>query len=112
MFAISYYTINHEWILSKRVKRMGVADVERIIGEKVYDGLLFQLKWILFVDWDPIGVLGSNGDMLDEYDSYAPEIYLLLHRKASQQDLLDHLKFLEVNSMEVGESKRRTLIVN
>ena len=58
------------------------------------------IRLILLVDWDPIGVFGHAGAM-DEYDSYAVEIYDLLLSDASQEELVAHLCQIERERMEV-----------
>ena len=59
------------------------------------------IRLILLVDWDPIGVLGHPGAM-DEYDSYAVGVYDLLSSDASQQELVDYLRRIEVERMGAG----------
>ena len=58
------------------------------------------IRLILLVDWDPIGILGHPGAM-DDYDRYAVGVYDLLSSDASQQELVSHLRQIEVERMEV-----------
>ena len=67
------------------------------------------IRLILLVDWDPIGVFGHPGAM-DEYDSYAVGVYDLLSSDASQQELVDHLRWIEVKLMGVGSNLDMPLI--
>jgi len=70
------------------------ADWERFIGPMGF------IRLILLVDWDPIGILGHPGAM-DEYDRYAVGVYDLLSSDASQQDVVEYLRRIEVEQMEV-----------
>ncbi len=67
------------------------------------------IRLILLVDWDPIGVLGHPKAM-DEYDSYAVGVYDLLSSDASEQELVDHLRRIEVERMGVGSNPDMPLI--
>lgn len=59
------------------------------------------IRLILLVDWDPIGVFGHPKAM-DEYDSYAIEVYDLLVSDASQEELVTCLRQIEREYMESG----------
>jgi hypothetical protein len=52
---------------------------------------------VLNTDWDPIGVVGEG--ITDEYDGYIGHIYSLLLSGASQQDIAEHLRSIEVDRM-------------
>ncbi len=58
------------------------------------------VRLILLVDWDPIGVLGY-AEAMDEYDSYAVEVYDLLVADASQEELAAYLRQIEKERMGV-----------
>jgi hypothetical protein len=47
-----------------------------------------ELRLILWAAWDPIGA----GVPLDEYDSYAPQVWELLRRGADTDEIAAHLR--------------------
>jgi hypothetical protein len=53
---------------------------------------------LLWATWDPIGV----GVPLDEYDNYAPPVWTLLARGASEEEIASHLRDVRERMMEVG----------
>lgn len=65
-----------------------------------FGDLMGFIRLILLVDWDPIGVFGHPRAM-DEYDSYAVGVYNLLYSGASRQELVEHLRWIEVKLMGV-----------
>ena len=67
------------------------------------------IRLILLVDWDPIGVFG-HPQAMDEYDSYAVGVYDLLSSDASEQELVDYLRRIEVERMGVGGNSAMLLI--
>ncbi len=66
------------------------------------------IRLILLVDWDPIGVFG-HARAMTEYDGYAHGIYDLLASDASQEDLVAHLHWIEVKTMEVRGNSNMAL---
>ena len=68
-----------------------------------------MIRLILLVDWDPIGVFGHPRAM-DEYDSYAVDVYNLLSSDASEQELVDYLRRTEMERMGVGGNVNMPLI--
>lgn len=72
-----------------------------------------QTRYRTISDWerfgDPIGVSGHPRAM-DEYDSYAVGVYDLLSSDASEQELVDYLRRIEVERMGVGGNPDTSLI--
>ena len=66
-----------------------------------------KIRRVLMSEWDPIGV-SDCPDANDEYDSYIGGIYGLIQRCASRDEIVSHLRNLEVEQMEcsVGDTKR------
>ena len=58
-----------------------------------------ELRQVLFWRWDPIGVAEAFPDTADEYDGYGPGVVALLRAGASEDDLADHLGFVERETM-------------
>jgi hypothetical protein len=54
-----------------------------------------ELRQVLFWRWDPIGVADLFPSTADEYDAYGPGVVALLRAGASEDDLADHLGFVE-----------------
>ena len=55
-----------------------------------------RIREVLNTEWDPIG----GGVPEDEYDSYIAEIYSMLQRDASAEDLAERL--LRIETDEIG----------
>ena len=58
-----------------------------------------ELRQILFWRWDPIGISSAFPTTADEYDGYTAGVVLLLRSGASDQELADHLGFVEREAM-------------
>lgn len=61
-------------------------------------------------EWDPLGVISNlrqGGDVLDEYDSYAPTIHAMLGRGCGVEDLAAHLMRVQSESMEISPAAQR-----
>ncbi len=54
-----------------------------------------QVRLLLIVEWDPIGVWGMGVNNLDEYDSYVSRIHALVMSGASVTDIAERLRQLE-----------------
>jgi hypothetical protein len=73
---------------------------------------LEAIKHLFLHEWDPIGVLGISGAS-DEYDSYALQVFTLLHQGATAQFIADYLTRLEVEHMGLSSaSGHADLIAN
>jgi hypothetical protein len=70
-------------------------EAHRIIGE------------ILLRDWDPIGV-AHVPEAQDEYDAYIAEVYRLVSRRASSQQVFDYLWWVETQHMALRGDRQRT----
>jgi len=66
-----------------------------------------KIRRVLISEWDPIGV-SDFPDAADEYDSYIGGIYGLIRRCASRDEIVSHLRNLEVEQMgcSVGDARR------
>ena len=64
-----------------------------------------SIRHILFYDWDPIGI--NDLAPYDEYDSYIGGIYRLLASGASEIEIIEHLRQLEITYMESTNQERR-----
>lgn len=61
-----------------------------------------ELCLLLWATWDPI-----PGDVpLDEYDNYAPPVWTLLARGASEEEIASHLRDVRERMMEVGGAEQ------
>jgi hypothetical protein len=58
-----------------------------------------ELRQVLLWRWDPIGVSDSFPNAADEYDGYGPGVVALLRAGASEDDVADHLGFVERETM-------------
>jgi hypothetical protein len=58
-----------------------------------------ELRQVLFWRWDPIGVSDYFPNSTDEYDSYGPGVVALLRAGAGEEDVADHLGFVERETM-------------
>jgi hypothetical protein len=53
------------------------------------------VREILLCDWDPLGI-GDNASLVDEYDSYVPDLLGLLEADASVDQIVRHLETIEL----------------
>ena len=67
-----------------------------------------SIRQVLFRDWDPIGV-NSNPNLVDEYDSYAPQIVSMVESGCSSDALVAHLEHLSVHTIGVGSNVRASM---
>jgi hypothetical protein len=70
--------------------------------------LLSTLQRILLEEWDPIGVQDAPG-AADEYDSYAFEIYTMLHSAAppTAERIAAYLTLIEAEHMGLDARPER-----
>jgi hypothetical protein len=71
---------------------------------------LEQLKQLLWKEWDPIGVNDLEGAE-GEYDSYAFQIFVMLKRGDTEENILNHLNFIETQHMVLGLSGKNPKVV-
>jgi len=57
-----------------------------------------QIRHILMQEWDPIGV-NDIPEATDEYDGYIGDLYVLIERGATERELADYLRFVEIRQM-------------
>jgi len=63
-----------------------------------------EIRSVLMADWDPINVK-DEPMAADEYDSYIGGVYGLLMRNASDEEISDHLREIEIKSMGYAEEQ-------
>lgn len=61
------------------------------------------LDEILWKDWDPIGVYGTE-EARDEYYSYLPDVFQMVLRGASASEIAEHLHRIANENMGLGSS--------
>ena len=57
-----------------------------------------RIRQVLLHDWDPIGVKDIP-EADDEYDGYVGGVYRLLARRATAQEVVEHLLEMETKNM-------------
>ena len=67
-----------------------------------------QVREVLNREWDPIGVAEVVDD---EYDDYIEELYRLVKGEAPEEEIMDRLRSIEVERMELRASAAETLRV-
>lgn len=65
-----------------------------------------QIRRVLMETWDPIGI-GSIPEAEADYDSYLGEVYALLLRNASIDEIADYLRWVETSRMELHLPEQR-----
>ncbi len=63
-----------------------------------------QIRKVLLNVWDPIGIQ-NEPNAQDEYDGYVGEIYGLLVRKATDQEITDRLLYIVQDTMGLDAAK-------
>lgn len=63
--------------------------------KKSFSGLDLEVKNILLLDWDPIGIRDCP-EADDEYDSYVPRVSQMLLARKTVEELYAYLRWLEV----------------
>jgi hypothetical protein len=66
-----------------------------------------RVRYALLHEWDPIGVQEYPGAQ-DEYDSYVPDVYRMLLSRATEEEILNYLWWLETRHMGLGGERERT----
>ena len=72
---------------------------------------LEQLKRLLWLEWDPIGV-NDMPDAEGEYDSYAHQVFSMLKQGKSKADMLAYLEWVETEYIGLGLCGRSPAIVD
>ena len=60
-----------------------------------------SIRKILFEDWDPIGINKDAPD--DEYDAYIGGVYRILSNNGTEEELLDYLHKVAIESIGIPE---------
>lgn len=68
------------------------------------------IDWILWNDWDPIGV-NDYGGPSDEYRSYLSEIYKLLKETNEEEKIAKHLDSIVTEQMGMSSNMKENLII-
>ena len=71
---------------------------------------LAQLKYLLWSEWDPIGV-NEMPKAEGEYDSYALQIVGMLSQGKGRAELLEYLEWVETEYIGLGPCGRSPAIV-
>lgn len=77
---------------------------DQVIPKSLYD----RVRHMMLYDWDPIGIQGYMDWPQDEYDSYVPDVCQLLLRKASFEEVLAYLWWLETQHIGLPGDRQRT----
>ncbi|WP_265289224.1 hypothetical protein [Verminephrobacter eiseniae] len=56
------------------------------------------MKSVLLKEWDPIGIADMD-EAQDEYDLYAAKLTAMIMRGAAENEILNHLTWIEVDRM-------------
>ena len=70
---------------------------------------LEQLKRLLWLEWDPIGV-NDMPDAEGEYDTYALQIFVMLNQGKGKAEMLEYLELVETEYIGLGPCGRSPAI--
>jgi hypothetical protein len=70
-----------------------------------------KIRRVLMDEWDPIGV-NDVPEAADEYDRYIGGIYGLIQRNASERDISEHLRSLEIDEMGMVDAQGLPLLAD
>ena len=65
------------------------------------------IRMVLLCEWDPIGI-AHIPEAQDEYDGYVSEIYGMLIRHSTKQELFEHLWWIETQHMGLYGNRLKT----
>jgi hypothetical protein len=68
------------------------------------------IRGVLLREWDPIGI-AQTPEAEHEYDGYVAEVYKLVSRRASRQEIFAHLWRVETEHMGLLGNRRKTEFV-
>jgi hypothetical protein len=66
-----------------------------------------RIREALLREWDPIGIQEYPGAQ-DEYDSYVPDVCRMLSSRATEEEILNYLWWLETQHMGLRGERERT----
>ena len=69
------------------------------------NSLYSEVDWILWNDWDPIGV-NDYGGPSDEYTGYVPQIYKLLTDLKAETEIAEHLDLIATDKMGLNSNPK------
>ncbi|WP_461638793.1 hypothetical protein [Labilibaculum euxinus] len=71
------------------------------------NSLYSEVDWVLWNDWDPIGV-NDYGGPSDEYTGYVPQIYKLLTDLKDETEIAEHLDFIATDNMGLNRNPKES----
>jgi hypothetical protein len=81
----------------------------KMISKEQSREIRVKIRHILMDKWDPIGVK-DEPMAADEYDRYIGDIFELLKRSATDEEIIDHLVYLETERMGLYDIERKPLV--
>ena len=78
--------------------------------EFLKNSLYSEIDWILWNDWDPIGI-NDYGGPSDEYRSYVSEIHKLLKKTNEEEKIAKHLDSIVTEQMGMNSDINGNLII-
>jgi len=75
------------------------------MSQRYQQELLTRVNEVLHYIWDPIGVRGEP-NARDEYDSYVPGVYSLLHDGATAEQIATHLDKIATERMGLSSNMK------
>jgi hypothetical protein len=78
--------------------------------QRFEEELLTRINEVLHYLWDPIGVRGEP-HARDEYDGYVPDIYSLLQKGASAEQIAAHLEKIETEWIGLSSNPEHSLAI-
>jgi hypothetical protein len=67
------------------------------------NSLYSEVNWILWNDWDPIGI-NDYGGLTDEYVGYVPQVYKLLNDSKGEMEIAKYLDLLVTDNMGLNSN--------
>jgi len=74
------------------------------------NSLYSEVDWVLWNEWDPIGV-NDYGGPSDEYTGYVPQIYKLLTESKDETEIAKYLDFIATDNMGLNSNMKENLRV-
>ena len=85
--------------------QMSLLDISSKYGKELH----LRVSEVLHYTWDPIGVRGEP-NARDEYDSYVPEVCLLLQGGATAEQIAAHLDRIATERMGLNLNIENSLL--
>lgn len=77
-----------------------------------YNRVVEHVDYVLWKDWDPIGVNYAGDDARDEYSEYAQRITLMLYQKRPIDEIAKKLYDIETITMHLFRGKENAMHFN